>query len=241
MSAEPRRSGPAPLWVFGYGSLMWRPGFEAECSAHARLVGWRRCFCIYSTHHRGSPARPGLVLGLDRGGACEGIAYRVSPAHAAATLAYLRAREQINGVYREAQVAVTLEDAVAGCDGHVSALAFVVERAHPSYAGRLPLAAQARLIRAAAGISGANVDYLVSTLRHLHGLGVREPELDRLLTMIGPHFARGKPERSAHTRARALIAACRRFPVTVPMMRPADRRRFTYRRLLAARAFDRNG
>ena len=88
--------------MFGYGSLMWRPGFAYEEAQHARLTGYRRCFCIYSVHHRGTPERPGLVLGLDRGGACEGIAYRVAAANAAETARYLRAREQVNGVYREA-------------------------------------------------------------------------------------------------------------------------------------------
>ena len=86
------------LWVFGYGSLMWRPGFAYEEAQHARLTGYRRCFCIYSVHHRGTTERPGMVLGLDRGGACEGIAYRVSAANAAQTTRYLRAREQVNGL-----------------------------------------------------------------------------------------------------------------------------------------------
>jgi cation transport protein ChaC len=85
------------LWVFGYGSLMWRPGFAYEEAQHARLTGYRRCFCIYSVHHRGTTERPGMVLGLDRGGACEGIAYRVSAANATQTTRYLRAREQVNG------------------------------------------------------------------------------------------------------------------------------------------------
>jgi cation transport protein ChaC len=96
------------LWIFAYGSLMWRPGFEAEEVVHARLVGWRRSFCIYSRFHRGSDRRPGLVLGLDRGGMCEGIAFRVSAGNARQTLRYLREREQVGSVYREALVPVTL-------------------------------------------------------------------------------------------------------------------------------------
>jgi cation transport protein ChaC len=236
LNERPRRSDPAALWVFGYGSLMWRPGFNAERAAHARLVGWRRCFCIYSTHHRGNAQRPGLVLGLDRGGACEGIAYRVPQSRAAATLAYLRAREQINGVYREAHLPVSLED---GNGEHVLALAFVVERSHPSYAGRLPLCEQVGLIRAASGRSGSNVDYLINTLRHLEGLGVREPELQRLLTMIGPHFARREAPKPTRERVHTLIAACRNAPVTAPLMRPADRRRFNHRKLIAEWALQR--
>jgi cation transport protein ChaC len=175
------------LWVFGYGSLMWRPGFAYEEAQHARLTGYRRCFCIYSVHHRGTTERPGMVLGLDRGGACEGIAYRVAAATAAETTRYLRAREQVNGVYRETHVPVEL---ITGPHREVLALAYIVERAHPNYAGQLPLAVQARLIHGARGRSGANLDYLISTLRHLTELGIRDRELERLLAMIGPHAAR---------------------------------------------------
>src|SRR5215510_15136427 len=116
-------------WIFAYGSLMWRPGFAYAEAHHARLVGYRRCFCIYSMHHRGTPARPGLVLGLDRGGASEGIAYRVAAADYARVVRYLRDREQVSGVYREVRVAVALMGAVRR---EVTALTFIVERAHPS-------------------------------------------------------------------------------------------------------------
>ena len=174
------------LWVFGYGSLMWRPGFDYEEAQHARLMGWRRSFCIYSIHHPGPAARPGLVLGLDRGGTCEGIAYRVAASRAAETVRYLRAREQVNGVYREAHLPVEL----MGERREVLALTYIVERGHPSYAGQLPPIHQARLIRGGRGKSGNNLDYLISTLRHLSELGIREPDLARVLTLIGPHTAR---------------------------------------------------
>ena len=222
--------GPDPLWVFGYGSLMWRPGFEFEEAVHARVEGWRRGFFIYSTHHRGTHARPGLVLALDRGGACEGIAYRIGAAAAPRTLAYLRAREQVNGVYREQHVRARLED---GSGRTVEAIAFVVERSHPSYAGRLPLAEQVRLIRAAVGISGANYHYLVSTVRHLEQLGVHEPQLCRLLALAGPHFARGAREAEVRSAARAMVAAWRRFPGSAPVMPVLQRRRFLHRRRIA--------
>ena len=192
------------LWVFGYGSLMWRPGFAFEEMRRARVIGYRRCFCIYSVHHRGTPKRPGMVLGLDRGGACAGIVYRISAANAASTVAYLRSREQVNGVYREAHLPVEITE---GENREVMALAYIVERAHPSYAGQLPLAVQARLIRGAQGISGINLDYLISTLRHLAELGIRERELERILALIGPHAAR----------------------VPVRPLRPEQRRRFLYR------------
>jgi len=217
----------ADLWIFGYGSLMWRPGFTFEEAVLARLLGFRRCFCVYSTNHRGTARRPGLVLGLDRGGVCDGVAFRVAPAHARATSAYLRAREQVHGVYREALVPVTLRE-----DRHreVLAQAYIVERAHPSYTGMLPLPVQARLIRGAQGISGANLDYLVSTLTRLASLGIDEPELRRLMTLIGPHFARGA---GGGDRPAALLAACRRLPFEAPLLHLSERRRFVFRRQLA--------
>ncbi len=220
----------ADLWVFGYGSLMWRPGFEHVEMRRATLVGYRRCFCIYSTHHRGTAARPGLVLGLDRGGACHGIAYRVPAAAAARTLRYLQAREQVNGVYRETHVPVLLE----GAKGReVFALTYIVERAHPSYAGRLSLDEQACLIRGARGISGPNLDYLISTLTHLAGMGLREAELERLLAKIGPHFASGVRDGCPNARSAALLKACRGIGVQAPRLKPGDRRRFIYRRQIS--------
>jgi len=218
------------LWIFGYGSLMWKPGFEFAEAARARLVGYRRCFCIYSTNHRGRPERPGLVLGLDRGGMCDGLAYRVAPENARATAEYLRVREQVNGVYREAHVPVTIEE---GRRREVMAQAYIVERAHPSFTGPLSLAAQANLIRGAKGLSGANLDYLINTLAHLETLDIHEPELRRILTLIGPHFARGGSEGLASPRVAALLKVCRRLPCAAAISRPGDRRRFIHRRQIA--------
>jgi len=214
------------LWVFGYGSLMWRPGFAYEEAQHARLTGYRRCFCIYSVHHRGTTERPGMVLGLDRGGTCEGIAYRVTAARAAETTRYLRAREQVKGVYREMHVPVEL---IEGPHREVLALAYVAERAHPNYAGQLPLAVQAHLVHGAQGVSGANLDYLISTLRHLAELGIRERSIERLVTVIGPHAARfpdGK-SKSPHAIAMARVARSRPPPRLVKL--PKGDRRFLYR------------
>ena len=89
------------LWVFGYGSLIWRPGFDFLERVPARLIGAHRALCVFSHVHRGTPGRPGLVLGLDFGGACRGVAYRVAAKKRADTIAYLRAREQATNVYRE--------------------------------------------------------------------------------------------------------------------------------------------
>src|SRR4029077_14715863 len=113
------------LWVFGYGSLMWRPGFAFAESAPARLIGLHRALCVYSFVHRGTPEKPGLVLGLDRGGACRGIAFRVAPRHRDATVAYLREREQVASVYREVTRSVWLENAARQ---RISALTYVVDR-----------------------------------------------------------------------------------------------------------------
>jgi cation transport protein ChaC len=219
------------IWVFAYGSLMWRPGFAFLEARHARLIGYRRCFCIYSVYHRGTRDRPGMVLGLDRGGACDGLAYRVAAEHAAETVRYLRAREQVNGVYREAHLPVEL---IEGERREVLALAYIVERAHPSYAGRLPLATQARLIRAGSGLSGNNLDYLISTLRHLDDLGIRERELERLLTLIGPHTARCGTPGHASPYVAGLVRVARAAPPAVQLnLRAGELRRFLHRLRLA--------
>ncbi len=223
---------PHDLWVFAYGSLMWRPGFASEEIAHAKLVGWRRAFCIYSRYHRGSPQRPGLVLGLDRGGVCEGLAYRVAAVNVAATLSYLRDREQVVSVYREALVPVTL---MTPERPEVLALAFLVERAHPSYAGALALIEQAQLIRGAVGRSGSNIDYLMSTLAHLGELGIRERALERLLSLVGSHLAHGATTGVTRGCAAALIQEHRKRPVRARPFRPADARRFCYRNVLSVR------
>lgn len=220
------------LWVFAYGSLMWRPGFAAEEVHHAKLVGWQRSFCIYSRYHRGTERRIGLVLGLDRGGACEGMAFRVKAADAAATLAYLREREQVISVYREALVPVTL---MTPERPEVMALAFLVERAHPSYAGRLPLDEQATLIRGASGRSGSNIQYLVSTLDHLKELGIRERAIERLVGLVGAHVARGIGAGEAQLSACPMTHAVRRGRARVRPLRPEDVRRFGYRAVLGVR------
>jgi cation transport protein ChaC len=221
-----RPDGERPLWVFAYGSLMWRPGFVSDARLPATLVGYRRCFCIYSVHHRGSPRRPGLVLGLDRGGSCRGVAYRVPASASRGVLAYLRAREQINGVYRACQAMVDLD----GTDT-VSALCYVAERAHPSYAGRLSIEAQARLIRAARGRSGTNLAYLASTLAHLRDLGFRERELERVAVATGPLLleTRGANGEPGWPRAEIAVRVLATTPVGVLPLRPTDRRRFVHR------------
>lgn len=222
------------LWIFGYGSLMWRPGFTHVESARARLTGYSRRFCVASVHHRGSAVRPGLVLGLDRGGVCDGVAYRVAAGDALSVLGYLRAREQVNGVYREALLPIEIEGAPTRM---VRAVTYLVERAHPSYAGHLPLKAQARLIRGARGRSGVNLDYVINTLGHMGLLGIRERELERLMVELGVFFARGGDNGLQSARAEALRrVALRHGPADglVRRMRPDVRRRFGYRQKIGA-------
>jgi cation transport protein ChaC len=165
------------LWVFAYGSLMWRPGFAVIERRPARLVGAHRALCVLSFVHRGTPEKPGLVLGLDRGGNCRGIAYRVAAANSAETIAYLRSREQVTMVYREAWRRVWLDDDPRQ---NVRALCYVVDRGHAQYAGRLTLAEQLHYVRQGHGHSGACRDYVLATVKELEAMGVRDAELHQL-------------------------------------------------------------
>src|ERR1700676_3286609 len=169
------------LWVFGYGSLMWRPGFEFIERVPARLIGEHRALCVYSFVHRGTPEKPGLVLGLDRGGACRGIAFRVAEKNRSTTVAYLREREQVTSVYREVTRSVWLENEARQ---RVSALAYVVDRGHVQYAGRLTLADQLRHVQQGHGQSGNNRDYVLSTVKSIEAQGFRDPQLHQLAMML---------------------------------------------------------
>jgi cation transport protein ChaC len=173
------------FWVFAYGSLIWRPGFDFLERRHARLVGGHRALCVYSFVHRGSPEKPGLVFGLDRGGNCRGIAYRVAPAKRSATIKYLRAREQVTRVYREAWRRVWLDD---DPKASVHALCYIVDRGHRQYAGRLGLAEQLHYARQGHGRSGACRDYVLAAVKELEVLGIRDPDLHMLAVQLkGSH------------------------------------------------------
>lgn len=161
------------LWVFGYGSLIWRPGFDYVERQPALLKGAHRALCIYSHVHRGSPELPGLVLGLDHGGACRGVAFRVEEARRADTIAYLREREQINMVYKECVRPVTLGDGRM-----VLALCYVVNRAHTQYARRMQREEVLRLVRQGIGKSGPNHEYVRNTALALRELGIHDSLLD---------------------------------------------------------------
>ena len=167
------------LWVFGYGSLMWDPGFPFVEQQTALLRGYHRSFCVYSLRYRGTPEAPGLVLGLDRGGSCRGIAYRIADADRDDVLAYLWEREMFTRTYQPRRVTVSLDSA-----GSIEALTFVVDREHRQYAGKLPTLEIAQLIAAGQGTRGRNRDYLLNTVRHLHELGLSSPPLTHLAAAL---------------------------------------------------------
>lgn len=220
---------------------MWRPGFEFEERVRAHAIGYRRCFCLQSVHHRGNEQRSGLILGLDQGGTCEGIAFRVAPSQKSETLRYLGEREQVNGVYREAHIPLSIMRQTDTGDvwETVTAIAYIAERAHPSYVGTMPLVTQARQICGARGISGENLDYFINTLEHLEDLGIRERALERLATVIGGYVCRSgrgiEPTEVQENPARARVKALSRVsiaqhPGNRRCLRPDQRRRFGYRK-----------
>ncbi len=173
------------FWVFAYGSLMWRSGFEFLERRPARVMGAHRALCVYSVVHRGTPERPGLVLGLDQGGNCRGVAYHVAAANRADTIKYLRAREQVTMVYRECFRSVWLDD---DAKQRVQALCYMVDRGHEQYAGRLSLTEQLHYVRQGHGRSGNNRDYVLATVKEIEQQGVRDAELHRLAEMLkGAH------------------------------------------------------
>ncbi len=167
------------LWIFGYGSLMWKPGFDFTARADGLLRGRHRALCVWSQVWRGTLERPGLVLGLDRGGACRGLAYRVAAAEAKDVLAYLDARERVTEVYHRRTVALTLGDGT-----RVAAETYVVDRTHPQYAGRVEPEQAARIIRVSHGEGGSNVDYLENTIRHLDAFGLPDGPLHALAKRV---------------------------------------------------------
>ena len=167
------------FWVFGYGSLMWRPGFAHVETQRARLHGFRRALCVRSYVHRGTPERPGLVLGLDRGGSCVGMAFRVPGELEAEVVDYLRERELVTHVYLERVLPVRLENGET-----VPALSYVVDRAHVQYAGRLDAAHAADSVRGSVGKSGPNEDYVFNTVAHLKALGIRDHWLEDVARRI---------------------------------------------------------
>lgn len=168
------------MWVFGYGSLLWNPGFEAVDHATAVLADYHRSFCMLSIHHRGSEDAPGLVLALDHspGAQCTGVALQAAEHEADTVLAYLRDRELVSAAYVERHVPLRLADG-----REVEALAYVIDPDHRQYVD-FPLETQARMIARAVGGRGPNTEYLFNTHAHLRDMGIRDPDMDWLATRV---------------------------------------------------------
>ena len=165
--------------MFGFGSLMWRPGFDFAERASATLYARHRAFCIYSVHHRGTHERRGLVLGLAPGGSTRGIAYRIADAEWEAVRAYLKEREQPTETYVESRATVRLRDGRM-----VETLLYISDRGHAQWAGALTLEDQANLIAGATGLSGRNVDYLRDLVMHLREEGIKDRDMEKLLVLV---------------------------------------------------------
>ena len=168
------------LWIFGYGSLMWAPGFRASRKSVALARGYHRAMCILSHRYRGTPDKPGLVMGLCRGGSCWGMAFRVPATRARRVLGLLWHREMLNKVYKPTLIPVTVAPG-----RRIRALAFVADTAHPQFVRELDLHGRARLIAQGIGERGHCVDYIRNTLEHMLALGLDDPHLARLLDAAG--------------------------------------------------------
>jgi len=168
-----------PVWIFAYGSLMWDPEFPRLAPEPALLRGYHRRFCLYSYDYRGTRTRPGLTLGLDRGGTCHGILFRLPPEGVAEAIDTLWSREMTAPrAYDMRRLPVRTSR------GTLSAFAFVVRRDHPDYVGALSLEETAQIIARAVGRRGTNWDYLAGTLRHLADLGLADPQLTRVSELV---------------------------------------------------------
>ena len=182
------------FWVFGYGSLMWSPCFAYREKRLARVHGYHRALCILSTRYRGTHRKPGLVMGLCRGGSCWGMAYRIPRSEVRHALARLWNREMPRRVYQPRLVPVTLPGS-----RRVQALAFIADPEHPAYVRELDLHGRARLVAQGIGKRGPCIDYIRNTLDHMHDVGVRDPHLERVLDAA---LSLQKKERSASAAAR---------------------------------------
>ena len=171
--------GTEAHWVFGYGSLIWNPGFAHTSAQQGLLRGAHRSLSIISHHHRGTVDRPGLVFGLTRGGSSPGMVFEVSPDDWPSARDYLREREQVTKVYRDVMRPVRLADGRS-----VTALAFLVDERHEQFAGRLSLDEQLAMVRQGEGLAGRNVDYVLNTARHLKELGIFDRQLMALADLL---------------------------------------------------------
>jgi cation transport protein ChaC len=192
LSGPPARA--RPRWVFAYGSLMWNPGFDTPETRPARLLGWHRALCIHSEHYRGTPTKPGLILGLLPGGSCRGLAHRLPSHDYEAVRHYLLDREIHNdGVYQETVRPIHLADGRV-----VPALVYLADRRHRQFAGKVPHAESLALVRRARGATGSNLAYVQNTVAHLAELGLRDAALEALAHEASANAA---PRRRRRSRA----------------------------------------
>jgi cation transport protein ChaC len=175
------RPAHGPTWVFAYGSLMWNPAFEFVERRVGIVHGYHRRFCLWTHLGRGSPDCPGLMLALEPGGACRGVAYRIAESAMPDELEIIWRREMIGGSYTPRWVRVRT------ADGPVAAVAFTINRANHRYAGRLDEAAVAASIARAAGHLGPCSEYLFNTVAHLEALGIHDRPLTRLRDRVTAH------------------------------------------------------
>ena len=169
-----RPDAPGDVWIFAYGSLIWNPTIHTLERRRAELRGYHRRFCLWTHLGRGTPDCPGLMLAIERGGSCRGIAYRIAKAQAEAELMLLWRREMVTGAYQARWVKTVTPE------GPVAAIAFTMNAKHERYAGRLPDAQVAAIIARAEGPLGSCSKYLFSTVEHLHKLGIRDRGMERL-------------------------------------------------------------
>lgn len=169
-----RPDGAGDVWVFGYGSLIWNPTIHTVERRRAEVRGYHRRFCLWTHLGRGTMDCPGLTLGLERGGSCSGVVYRIAAAEAEHELLLLWHREMLTGAYEPRWVRA------ATPEGPVSAVAFCINANHPRYAGKLPENKVAAVIASAEGALGPCCHYLFSTVQHLRDLGIRDRHLERI-------------------------------------------------------------
>ncbi|MCF6322281.1 MAG: gamma-glutamylcyclotransferase [Rhizobiaceae bacterium] len=169
------------FWVFGYGSLIWNPGFDWLEAHRAKIFGLHRSLCIYSWVHRGTPKTPGLVLGLDKGGSCLGMAFKVSSQNRQTVVSYLRERELVTNVYKEAWCRIKLQNG-----GVATALTYVVDRTSSQYCGQLSLRRQIEIVSSSKGKSGKNREYILNTVNHLRSIEIHDNNLENIAAHLRP-------------------------------------------------------
>jgi cation transport protein ChaC len=180
LNKKAKSMSASDIWIFGYGSLVWRPGFNSDHQEIARLNNYARSFCMWSVHYRGTHENKGLVLALDHqeGVYCDGVAFRVNAADAEDVLAYLRERELVSAAYLEIHCDIELKSGEI-----VKAYTYVIDPDHSQYAAGLSLDEQAAIIARGHGTGGPNTEYLFNVATHLKDWGIADPELDRLSDM----------------------------------------------------------